>query len=100
MPCRDGNEPWGAPSNCNEHIENGKKWEAGFCALVSTIRTNNGEDILQSLLVVGSKNSGMNLVALYEDHKKDDIARLEKALSKYSNHELAMIKTIITNKKL
>lgn len=92
MPCRTYEDDEPTPSKKEDN-----KWEAAFCALTSTLKTNSGDDILQTLLQVASKNSGMNLIELYEEHKESDINRLKKDLSKYSSHELEALKEILNN---
>lgn len=66
--------------------------EASFCAVLTELEKLG---IVNQVLQKASRNGLMNLVELWENHKKDDESRISKDLLKYSKHELELIKKIL-----
>jgi hypothetical protein len=107
MPCNDGPPPFKMRQiigELNNEIENAqyqknkidaekKQLEAVLCALCSEL---DRRGIAVEVIAAATHNGLIDLLAFWQEHKKDDASRLANDINKrYSKDELAVIKTIL-----
>ena len=116
MPCRDGRDDF--PHNRTEYVNVGvtteeaakmvenavaKKdaeihdMEAAICAIFSEYEKIHGEERLKLFIATASVNAKYDLAKFWDLHRAQDQERLKQELSKYSKHEILLIKNILNN---
>lgn len=111
MPCNNGGGPdFGQerivyrngvdPAKFNTEIDALKRTvnslEAGLCAIISELE-NSG--MAQQYLLKASSGGLIDLVGFWAAHKKDDVSRIAKKLSEFSEHEQKILRNLL-NKEL
>lgn len=107
MPCNDCPPPFEMRQmvgELNKEIENEKykkekidaekkQLEAALCALCSEL---DRRGIAAEVIAAATHSGLIDLLAFWQEHKKDDASRLANDINKrYSKDELAVIKTIL-----
>lgn len=71
--------------------------EAGLCAIITELEKKN---IANEVISQASKSGLIDLMSFWEQHSKEDEARLANKFHSFSEHEQSMIRKMITNGKL
>lgn len=100
MPCRDGrDEPGYTHIEYRDSPEQEKRIrerEAMLCAILNELKERN---IVEEVISMAEHKGKIKITPFWEEHQKEDIARLKKQMNKYSEHEIRLIKKIL-NKQL
>ena len=103
MPCYDGLVNNGLSGYEREEFERkireaeeaGRIHEAAFCALANAVERSTSSNLFQSMLIQGSKSSGMDLLSYWEKHREGDAERMGKVLAKFSENEKLVIAKLL-----
>jgi hypothetical protein len=99
MPCRSGYEDEPRKEIIYQdnpaHLNRINELEAAVCALCNEL-----EDMgyLDDVMAAAEKNGMTNIRKIWEQHQQEDLARMKKNLSLFSEHEIKLIKQILNIK--
>ena len=71
--------------------------EAALCALINEM---DREEISNRIILSASRNGKINLLKFWEEHSKEDEARLLSKFNSMSEHEKSLIKKMIKEEKI
>jgi hypothetical protein len=69
--------------------------EACLCSILTELEKR---EIAEEIIDNATENGQVSIFSFWENHKQKDIARLQKELDKFSEHEKQIIKELLQNK--
>ena len=100
MPCKDYYDEPGRTIteyvDNPEHLKKAREMEAALCAVFTELEKDG---TLDDVISRAENNGEIDLAKFWDKHKKEDEERLIKDLEKFSEHERAIIKDILNNKR-
>lgn len=109
MPCYDSRDKENVrteyvngvdPTSYNHKIRNltdqVKRLEAGLCALITELEKRG---IATKVISQASKSGLIDLMSFWENHSKEDEARLAKKFHQFSEHEQEVIRKMVRDGK-